>query len=202
MASEKSSNSESDSEQNRQWYGVHEKKDELSSSVEEYAETIYRLSLMDDTADGWVTNSAISEKLKVSAPSTTKMLKRMQGMGLIEWKPRIAVKLTVTGVEVARKIIRNHLIIKLFFNYILDLPESEQLDDVICKVEHDLSDCVIDSIQALIGANEIDSKLDSLISEKIIFSKDLIKPVFSYDQLREMFRIMTKLKHVEIGYNR
>ncbi len=64
---------------------------------------IYRLSLGPDVSDGWVKNLAISERLNVAAPSTTKMLKKMQEKGLIEWRPRIAVNLTDKGVALAKK---------------------------------------------------------------------------------------------------
>jgi DtxR family Mn-dependent transcriptional regulator len=180
--------------ENRQRVGIHEKKDEFSSSIEEYIEMIYRLSLGSDAIDGWVKNLAISERLNVAAPSTTKMLKKMQEKGLIEWKPRIAVKLTDKGVDLAKKIIKNHLIVELFFRYILNLPDSEHLNDLICKLEHDLCSCVVDAMENLMGANKVEEKIDGLINKDEIPKKELIQPIFSYMDLKQIIKILRQLQ--------
>jgi Mn-dependent DtxR family transcriptional regulator len=178
----------------RQWLGIHDKKDEFSASIEEYIEMIYRLSFSPTASDGWVKNSEISERLKVAAPSTTKMLKKLQEKELIEWKPRIAVKLTDKGIALAKTIIKNHLVVELFFRYVLNLPESEHLNDLICKVEHDLCRCVVDSMEQLMGADNVEQRIESLINKDEIPDKGLIQPIFSYDDLKQIIKIIVQLQ--------
>ena len=193
----KDSASESPSQSNtekRQWLRVHEKKDEFSASIEEYVEMIYRLSLGPLASDGWVKNSEISARLNVAAPSTTKMLKKMQEKELIEWKPRIAVKLTPKGLDLAKKIIKNHLIVELFFRYVLNLPESEHLNDLICKVEHDLCGCVVDAMENLMGAVNVEERINGLINKDDIPNKELIQPILSYHDLKHILKILSELK--------
>ncbi len=188
------SSADTSESENRQWLGIHEKKDEFSASIEEYIEAIYRLSLGVEATDGWVKNLKISERLHVAAPSTTKMLKKMQEKGLIEWKPRIAVKLTDKGVELAKKIIKNHLIVELFFRYVLNIPESEHLNDLICKMEHDLCGCVVDAMENLMGADKVEDKIDNIINMDEIPKKDLIQPIFSYNDLKQIIKILGQLQ--------
>ncbi|MCK4582759.1 metal-dependent transcriptional regulator, partial [Candidatus Bathyarchaeota archaeon] len=64
-----------------------------SESVEEYLEAIYGFNEQGELAR----NQNLSEKLKVSPPSVTQMIKRLADEGLVEYKPYKGAYLTGKG---------------------------------------------------------------------------------------------------------
>jgi len=106
-----------------------------SESVEEYLEAIYGFNERGELAR----NQALSEKLKVSPPSVTQMIKRLADEGLVEYEPYKGAYLTGKGMALAQKVVRKHRLIERFLYDFLKLP-LEKAHDEACRMEHGVSD--------------------------------------------------------------
>lgn len=88
-------------------------------AFEEYCETIFELR--EDDLD--VIQARIADRLRVSRPSVSEMIKRMSDESLIEVASG-KITLTVTGEELAVRVVRRHRIAERFITDILGLSWS------------------------------------------------------------------------------
>ncbi len=107
----------------------------ISENIEEYLETIYRLSKNGEQ----VKTTRISKTLKIAPGSVTQMLKRLDKMGFVEYSQYKGVKLTDSGFKTAKSITRKHRLLERFLHDILKL-KNNLLHDQACEMEHSLSD--------------------------------------------------------------
>jgi DtxR family Mn-dependent transcriptional regulator len=106
-----------------------------SESVEEYLEAIYNFNEKGKLAK----NQDLTEKLKVSPPSVTQMIKRLSEEGLVEYEPYKGATLTGKGMALAQKVVRKHRLLERFLHDFLGLP-YEKVHEEACKMEHGISD--------------------------------------------------------------
>jgi DtxR family Mn-dependent transcriptional regulator len=106
-----------------------------SESVEEYLEAIYSFNEKGELAK----NQGLSEKLKVSPPSVTQMIQRLDEEGLVAYKPYKGTQLTGKGMALAQKVVRKHRILEVFLYKTLGLPR-ESVHEQACKMEHSITD--------------------------------------------------------------
>jgi DtxR family transcriptional regulator, Mn-dependent transcriptional regulator len=110
---------------------------EVSSAVQDYAKAIYSLEQRCD--GGAVSTNAIAERLGVSAASASSMVKRLDGLGLVEHVPYRGVVLTQRGLKVALEVLRHHRLLELFLAEELGMPwdrvhaEAEALEHVLSE---------------------------------------------------------------------
>ena len=83
--------------------------DTATTSVEDYAKTIYGLSEWDDAK---VTASALAKTLGVSNPSVTLMIRKMADLGLVDHQPYAPIRLTPEGRQLALAMVRRHRLIE------------------------------------------------------------------------------------------
>ncbi|MCE5213838.1 MAG: metal-dependent transcriptional regulator [Methanobacterium sp.] len=107
----------------------------ISENIEEYLETIYRLSNNGER----VKTTRISKTLNIAPGSVTQMLKRLDKMGFVEYSQYKGVKLTDSGFKKAKSITRKHRLLERFLHDILKL-KNNLLHDQACEMEHSLSD--------------------------------------------------------------
>ena len=105
-----------------------------SESVEEYLEAIYSINEQGQLAK----NQDISEKLNVSPPSVTQMIKRLHTEGLVEYEPYKGAVLTGKGMALAQNVVRKHRLIERFLYDILKLP-LDKVHGEACRMEHSIS---------------------------------------------------------------
>ena len=110
----------------------HEK---LSANIEEYLETIYKISQKEKT----VKTSKISKDLGITPASVSEMLKKLEKMGYVDYSQYKGVNLTDSGLKVAKNITRKHRLLERFLHDILKLKDHF-LHDQACEMEHSLSD--------------------------------------------------------------
>ncbi len=110
-------------------------KHKITSNIEDYLEAIYRI----EKERGVVRVKEISLAMGVTYPSTSGILKKIEGMGLVEHERYGYVKLTEAGLGIAEKIHRRERNIRRFFQEILELPEELAIEDA-CKMEHAMGD--------------------------------------------------------------
>lgn len=111
--------------------GVVRHERELSENVEEYLETIYRITLKAPMAK----TGEIAEHLELSPPSVTEMTKRLQAKGYVEYAPYKGVRLTEKGRDHAYQLLRRHRVVQAFLEQVLGM-EKEEAHEWGCKMEH------------------------------------------------------------------
>jgi DtxR family transcriptional regulator, iron-dependent repressor len=108
---------------------------EWHPAFEEYCETIYEL----DEDDVDVIQARIADRLDVSRPSVSEMVKRMQGEGLLE--PGREITLTPEGYQLAETVVRRHRLAECFLTQILGLSWAHAHQEA-GKWEHVISPVV------------------------------------------------------------
>jgi DtxR family Mn-dependent transcriptional regulator len=113
-------------------------------AFEEYCEAIYELR--EDDID--VIQARISERLEVSRPAVSEMIKRMEGEGLVEVDK--VITLTTAGREIGERTVRRHRLAERFLTDVLKLPWAEAHHEA-GKWEHVMSDAVEEAMDDLLG---------------------------------------------------
>ncbi len=132
---------------------------EVSSAVQDYAKAIYSLERRGD-GDAVSTN-ALAERLGVSAASASSMVKRLDGLGLVEHVPYRGVVLTGRGVKVALEVLRHHRLLERFLAQELGVP-WDRVHDEAEVLEHVLSEELEELIAAKLGHPTIDPHGDPI----------------------------------------
>src|SRR3954447_24190298 len=112
------------------------KQDSISAAVEDYAKAIYALQVR---AGGPVSNNALAERLGVSAASASNMVKKLDGLGLVEHVPYRGVALTDAGRRVALEVLRHHRLLELYLAQSLGVP-WDRVHDEAEVLEHHISE--------------------------------------------------------------
>ena len=123
-----------------------EPKPELSSSLEDYLETIYHLQKENRVARA----KDIADSLSVTRGTVTGSLKALAAKGLIEYEPYSFITLTEEGSSLAREVIHRHQTLEEFFSKVLRL-DRVKADTIACQVEHEVDAETIDRLVAFLG---------------------------------------------------
>jgi DtxR family Mn-dependent transcriptional regulator len=116
-------------------------KHELTESIEEYTEGVYRLQ----EELSVVGTGDIAKYMSVAPASVTTMLKKMAEIGLVEHKPYKGITLTEKGEALSVSLLRKHRLVERMLVDFLELP-WEDVHDLAFKLEHYLSEDVADRI--------------------------------------------------------
>ena len=108
--------------------------EKLSSSLEDYLETIYN----EVQKNGFAKVTDISRILNVKKASVTGALNSLTAKKLINYAPYTSITLTERGELMAKEIFKRHEIMADFFAKLLLLPPEEAALNA-CKMEHDIS---------------------------------------------------------------
>ncbi len=121
------------------------KNENLSSSLEDYLESIYNLA-----GDSNVTRSRdIADDLGVSRASVTGALRALKEKNLVNYQPYNYISLTESGKLTAAEIANKHEILKSFFIEILDV-NKEIAQQAACKAEHALGPDIITKLLSFV----------------------------------------------------
>jgi DtxR family Mn-dependent transcriptional regulator len=121
-------------------------KHELTESIEEYTEGIYRLQEELDV----VGTGDIAKYMGVAPASVTTMLKRLVELNLVEHIPYQGVRLTPKGESLSISLLRKHRLVERMLVDFLELPWDD-VHDLACKLEHYISEDVADRISKALG---------------------------------------------------
>lgn len=119
---------------------------EQTEAVEDYLRTIFKLAGRESP----VTTSVLAEQLRVTPPTVSAMLKRLEASGLITRSASHRVRLTGHGERHATEVTRRHRLVETFLVQVLGLSwdEVHAEADVL---EHALSERLEDRIDAVLG---------------------------------------------------
>jgi len=107
----------------------------LSASVEDYAKAIYAL----EARHGAASTNALAERLGVSAPAVSAMVKKLASLGYVEHTRYHGVNLTEEGRRVALEVLRHHRLLETYLVEELGVPwdrvhaEAEVLEHVLSE---------------------------------------------------------------------
>ncbi len=117
--------------------------EKLSSSLEDYLETIY--NFIEENKS--IRAIDISHALNVSRASVTEALKKLASKNLINYGRYDVISMTEEGKKQAVSVISKHRALHHFFESILGLS-SEEASENACRIEHVISENALDRIVA------------------------------------------------------
>ncbi|UDY34624.1 metal-dependent transcriptional regulator [Dermatobacter hominis] len=117
---------------------------EFHPAFEEYCEAIWELR--EDDID--VIQARIAERLEVSRPAVSEMIRRMEHEGLIDVGANIT--LTTTGRTLAERVVRRHRLAERFLTDMLGLSWADAHTEA-GKWEHVISDPVEQALTRVLG---------------------------------------------------
>ncbi len=117
---------------------------EYHPAFEEYCEAIFELN--EDDVD--VIQARIAERLSVSRPAVSEMIRKLENEGLVEVDGRIT--LTADGQDLAESVVRRHRLAERFLTDVLQLSWAEAHKEA-GKWEHVISDNVEQAMIRLLG---------------------------------------------------
>lgn len=118
----------------------------VGAAVQDYLKSIYKLSEHERRC----TPSMLAERLGVSAPAVTKMLKRLQELNLVSYTRSEELRLTPAGRKIALETIRHHRLLELYLMEALGYT-WDQVDREAEKLEHVISEEFEDRIDQFLG---------------------------------------------------
>lgn len=122
-----------------------------SSAVEDYVKHIYKLTRHDERA----TTKDLAERMDLEQGTVSGMLRQLASRGLVEHEPYYGVTLTEEGRNLAMRQIRRHRLIELFLVKVLGF-EWDEVDADAERLEHAVSDRLIERIDAVLGYPQVD----------------------------------------------
>ena len=133
-----------------------------TSTVENYLKHVLLLS---EDREDLVPMGALASAMAVVPGTATTMVKSMADEGLVEHQPRHGVKLTTQGRRVALNVLRKHRLVETFLVDVLKMDWAKVHAEAE-KLEHAISDEVLDRLDALLGHPTADPHGDPIPSRQ------------------------------------
>ncbi|MBC3189818.1 metal-dependent transcriptional regulator [Pseudonocardia sp. C8] len=126
--------------------------------MENYLKTIFLLAERGEDAVGV---SALAERLGVSSPSASGMVRKLVDAGLVDHARYAGITLTPAGRTSALAVVRRHRLIEMFLVTELDLAWDEVHEEAEA-LEHTVSDRLLDRIDDRLGHPRFDPHGDPI----------------------------------------
>jgi len=141
---------------------------EITSTTEEYLETIYRL----EQKEGAARTGEIAANLGVVLGTVTNTIEHLEGEGLVSHVPYRGVKLTSRGLKGALNVIRRHRLSERLLTDMIRVGWAD-VHTPACRLEHGLTDEIIKPLEKALKhpktcphGNPIPTKCGGIIEEK------------------------------------
>jgi DtxR family Mn-dependent transcriptional regulator len=148
-----------------------------NEGAENYAKAIFHLQ---GRGDQPVHTNAVAERLGVTPPSASAMLKRLAEEGLVDYEPYHGARLTRKGERVALETIRHHRLIELFLAEVLGMP-WDRVHAEAEVLEHHISEELEELIAAKLGEPALDPHGDPIPDRDLTISRDDSVPLTDLD---------------------
>jgi len=117
-----------------------------SASIEDYAKAIYAL----EERHGVASTTALAERLEISPPAVSAMVKKLAALGYVTHLPYRGVRLTDQGRGVALEVLRHHRLLETYLVEELGVP-WDRVHAEAEVLEHVLSEGLEERIAAKLG---------------------------------------------------
>lgn len=114
---------------------------EISSSLEDYLETIYLLV----QEQGFARVKDVARARDVKAASVSIALRRLAELALVRYERREYIALTPDGEKAGRRVFSRHRLLTRFFEEVLSM-KAEAASQQACAMEHSLTDEAMDRL--------------------------------------------------------
>jgi DtxR family Mn-dependent transcriptional regulator len=141
----------------------------LSNKMRDYLRAIHSLRRRQEP----VTVSEVADHLGVAAASASHMMKKLAELDLIHHIPYKGVDLTEAGEREALRLVRRHRLIELFLTEIVGLP-WEQVHEEAERLEHAVSDRLIERIAELLEHPTVDPHGDPIPTEEGLICEEVL----------------------------
>ena len=131
-----------------------------SQTVENYLKAIHAAQAA-MAADALVPMGQLASALGVVPGTATTMVKTLAESGLVHYEPYMGVRLSQAGEKLAAMVLRRHRLVELFLVKILGMDWTEVHDEAE-RLEHAVSDRVIDRIDDMLGRPAVDPHGDPI----------------------------------------
>src|SRR4030065_2515128 len=118
----------------------------IEPSPEMYLKSLHELAVGEEP----VPISALAERLGHNVVSSTEMIHRLEGRGLVAHHPYHGVQLTPIGAEHARALVRRHRLWERFLTDMLGL-DWDTVHTLACELEHAVGDEVTEALDQRLG---------------------------------------------------
>jgi DtxR family Mn-dependent transcriptional regulator len=115
-------------------------------AIQDYLQAIYDLAGTSKPVIG----ARLARHMRLSPPSITEALRRMQREGYIKLTPKHEIKLTAKGLGIAETMARRHRLIERWLTDVLGLDWANAHEEAH-RLEHALSPIVEERLAALLG---------------------------------------------------
>src|SRR5580765_7056470 len=119
---------------------------------------------------GPVSNNSLAERLGVTAASASAMVKKLDGLGLVEHVPYRGVELTKSGRRVALEVLRHHRLLELYLSQSLGVP-WDRVHDEAEVLEHHISEELEELIAAKLGNPTHDPHGDPIPTRDLVMEE-------------------------------
>ena len=126
-------------------------------SKEDYLSVIYKTA----DSNGVIKSNQIADKLNISGAAVTDMLRKLSKEGFVDYKRYKGIKLTKSGEEYARSMVRRHRIWEVFLHQIVGLP-WDKVHNEAENLEHSSSDELINRLEEMLDYPEFDPHGDPI----------------------------------------
>ena len=140
----------------------------LTAAVEDYVKAIYMLQGSGEAAS----TNALAARLEVTPAAVSGMLRKLDGLGLVEHEPYRGVRLTERGRIGALEVIRHHRLLELFLVKSLGMGWDEVHAEAEV-LEHVLSEELEELIAAKLGDPTLDPHGDPIPSRELSIADDV-----------------------------
>lgn len=130
----------------------------MEISTENYLKTLFKLQ--ESNLKNIKTN-ILSEKLQISPPAVSEMLKKLAEKGYIFYAPYQGASLTTKGLQIGRNIVRRHRILEMYLHQKLGYS-WDKVHDEAEKLEHAASDTLIQRMEEALDFPEFDPHGDPI----------------------------------------
>jgi DtxR family Mn-dependent transcriptional regulator len=131
-----------------------------SQTVENYLKAIH-LAQATVAPDALVPMGQLASALGVVPGTATTMVKALAESNLVHYEPYMGVRLTAAGEKLAALVLRRHRLVELFLVKILGMDWTEVHDEAE-RLEHAVSERVIDRIDEMLGRPAVDPHGDPI----------------------------------------
>jgi DtxR family Mn-dependent transcriptional regulator len=132
-----------------------------SSTVENYLKVIHIQQLMLSDRGGLVGMGQLAAAMGVTPGTATTMVKTLAEAGLVHYEPYAGVLLLPAGERLAGLVIRRHRLVELFLVRVMGMSWDEVHDEAE-KLEHVVSERLIERIDEMLGFPEVDPHGDPI----------------------------------------
>jgi DtxR family transcriptional regulator, Mn-dependent transcriptional regulator len=119
-----------------------------TEKMREYLEVIYYLSARNEPVIG----ARLAEWMRVTPPTVTNIVQRMEEQGYIARDGRGEIRLTDEGFTLAEAMVKRHRILERFLVDVMGVP-WHMIHEEAVRLEHGLSPLMEDRIEALVGSS-------------------------------------------------